>query len=104
MPEGKSTSYCIVACLFFSAIMLIGGFMYSEFNPNNITLSHKVWNTLILILMPFFLNVLVELIYFVFPKMNTRKANNSSDPFWYRIIEGTFSVWIVIVIIMVIAL
>lgn len=102
--EGKSISYCIKACILFSAVMLIGSFIYSDLKPENITLTSKILDALILILMPLFIGVMAELSHFVFAKINTRKRKNINDPFWYRIMEATFSVWIVFFVIMVIGL
>jgi hypothetical protein len=82
-------------------VMLLGSFSYATFNSPEFDLRRSLILMFALIFIPFVINAFIEFLLVLFSSFKTGERKQKS-PLWFRLIEGTVSIWLVIIIITII--
>jgi hypothetical protein len=98
MPKSKTTSSLVKLACVYILIILFGNFLYTYFFYPKFHFSSRVLSIFTLLFIPFVINAFIEVFTVLFSKIR-KSEPKKKNPLWYRLIEGTFSIWVVLIII-----
>ena len=96
--QDKLTSRLKLRTVLYSIVMLIGGLIYAPSLAVPYRL-HFIKSALPFILFCMIISLVLELIRLLFRKIKEKRRGKKivTDPFWFLIFEGGFSIWLLFI-------
>jgi len=100
--QGEITKHIRLRSGLYLLIMILGGMVYHRYYYGNFGLSNSIYFAVVITSFCIFISLILEIFRLYIRKIKPTK-NNIMDPVWFLILEGGFSVWLLLFLLIFIS-